>query len=143
MIDTKLDHVGIVVPDLERAMEALTAQLGVEWMGVFEPTMPMHDAEHGTRAVTLRIGLTPEPPRLELIEAIPGSPWQLDDDRMLLHHLAYFVDDLGNESARVAGPCPIEIAGVGVEGDIPRTFTYHIHHGLRFELLERRETPLT
>jgi catechol 2,3-dioxygenase-like lactoylglutathione lyase family enzyme len=143
MIDTKLDHVGIVVPDLEHAMKALGAHLGVEWMGVFEPTMPMQDAERGDREVSLRIALTPDPPRLELIEAIPDSPWQLDEERMLLHHLAYYVDDLGADSARVAGPCPIEIAGVGAEGDIPRTFTYHVHDGLRFELLERRGTPLT
>ena len=144
MIDKMLDHVGIVVPSLEGAMEALTAHLGIEWMGVFEPTLPMRDADRGTRDVSLRIGLGPaQPPRLELIEAIAGSPWQLDEDRMLLHHLAYYVDDLGADSAGVAGPCPIEIEGVGAAGDIPRTFTYHIHHGLRFELLERREAPLT
>jgi catechol 2,3-dioxygenase-like lactoylglutathione lyase family enzyme len=143
MIDKMLDHVGIVVPNLDRAMEALSAHLGIEWMGVFDPTLPMRDAERGTRDVSLHIALGPaQPPRLELIEAIPGSPWQLDDDRMLLHHLAYYVDDLRADSRSVAGPCPIEIEGVGEAGDIPRTFTYHLHDGLRFELLERREMPL-
>ena len=62
MIDPNLDHVGIVVPELEPAMDALSTHLGIEWMGVFEPTLPMRDADRGTRDVSLRIGLGPAQP---------------------------------------------------------------------------------
>ncbi|MDT3445796.1 MULTISPECIES: VOC family protein [unclassified Pseudofrankia] len=138
MINPNLDHVGIVVADLETAMEALSGNLGVEWMGVFDRTLAMHDAEHGTRDIQLKIAVTTQYPRLEVIQTIPDTPWALGDDRMLLHHLAYYAGDLGEDSSRIAGPCPIEIAGVGDGGEIPRTFTYHVHAGLRFELLEPR-----
>jgi hypothetical protein len=138
MIDPNLDHVGIVVSQLEPAMKALSDHLGVSWLGLFEPKVTMHDTGRGTHLVELRTAATNQYPRLELIEAIPASPWALDRDGMLLHHLAYCAGDLPEDSNRVAAPCPIEIAGVGPDGQIPRTFTYHLHHGLRFELLERR-----
>jgi hypothetical protein len=136
MIDPHLDHVGIVVPKLEPALDALSANLGVEWMGVFDPVLSMHDDARGTRDVKHRIAVTTQYPRLEIIETIPDSPWALHGNGMLLHHLAYFVDDLAEDSDRVAEPCPIEIAGVGAEGAIPETFTYHVLNGLRFELLD-------
>jgi hypothetical protein len=138
MIDPNLDHVGIVVPDLELAMEALSAHLGVAWLGLFEPKVTMHDTVHGTHLVELRTASTTHYPRLEFIESIPDSPWALDRDGMILHHLAYYAGELPADSSRVAVPCPIEIAGIGPDGQIPRIFTYHVHNGLRFELLERR-----
>jgi hypothetical protein len=136
MIDPNLDHIGIVVPQLEPALEALSRNLGVEWIGLFEPVLKMHDTERGTRDVALRIAVTTQYPRLEVIETIPDSPWAIDCSGMVLHHLAYFAADLADDSRRVAEPCPIEIAGVGAEGAIPETFTYHVLNGLRFELLD-------
>lgn len=139
MIDPNLDHVGIVVPALEPAMEALSAHLGVEWMGTFERLLAVHDDQYGARDIEFNIGLTTQYPRLEVIQAIPDSPWALDQDSgMVLHHLGYNAADLAADSSRVAGPCPIEICGVGADGERPRTFTYHVHDGLRFELLEPR-----
>ena len=136
MIDPHLDHVGIVVPELEPAMDALSTHLGVEWMDIVEPVLPMHDTEHGTHDIALRIANSTLSPRLELIEALPDSPWARDGEGMVLHHIAYFVGDLAEDSRSVAGPCPIEIAGVRTDGEIPGIFTYHIHNGLRFELLD-------
>ncbi|MEX5710314.1 VOC family protein [Parafrankia sp. FMc6] len=138
MIDPNLDHVGLVVPELEPAMAALSTQLGLEWMGIFEPTLVMRDDEHGTRDVQLRIAVTAQYPRLELIQTIPDSPWALVESGMLLHHLAYYTGDLAADSGRLAGPCPIEIHGVGADGKTPKRFTYHLHNGLRFELLDQR-----
>jgi Glyoxalase/Bleomycin resistance protein/Dioxygenase superfamily len=140
MINPNLDHVGIVVPDLEPALEALAQHLGVEWMGTFERVLTVNDAQHGTRDIVFNIGLTAQYPRLEVIQAIPDSPWALAGDGMVLHHLGYNAADLAADSSAVAGPCPIEICGVGTNGESPKTFTYHVHDGLRFELLEPR-TP--
>jgi hypothetical protein len=39
--------------------------------------------------------VTPQRPALELIEAAPGTPWS--PDRVGLHNLAFFVDDLPTE----------------------------------------------
>ena len=63
MIDPHLDHVGIVVPELEPAMDALSTHLGVEWMDIVEPVLPMHDTEHGTRDIALRIANNQSPYR--------------------------------------------------------------------------------
>jgi hypothetical protein len=137
MIDPNVDHVGIVVPQLEAAVEALSEYIGVQWTETVEPMFPMHDDVHGTREVKLRIANSTLYPRLELIEALPDSPWALSEGAgMVLHHLAFFAADLAEDSSNVAGPCPIEIAGAGPDGDIPTIFTYHVHNGLRFELLD-------
>lgn len=42
MIDPNLDHVGIVVPRLEPALQALSASLGLEWLPIFDGVMSMH-----------------------------------------------------------------------------------------------------
>jgi catechol 2,3-dioxygenase-like lactoylglutathione lyase family enzyme len=142
MIDTNLNHVGIVVPDIDKAMEVLSANLGVTWAGVHTPELHVRTEQLGRHVIQHRIAVTAQQPFLELIQAVPDSPWALTGDRMVLHHVAYFVDDLGIDSAAIAGPCPIEIEGIGAAGDVPRTFTYQDLDGLRFELLERRTAPL-
>jgi hypothetical protein len=139
MIDTNLDHVGIVVPRLEPALEALSSSLGVDWLPIFDDDLAMHEPGRGPRVVHLRIGCTVQYPRLEVIEALPDSPWALAGGEFHLHHVAFYATDLAGDSRRVsAGPCPIEICGVGADGAMPKTFTYHVQNGLRFELLERR-----
>jgi hypothetical protein len=138
MIDPNLDHVGLVVLQVEPVMDQLSAHLGVDWRGVFERKIPMDDSERGKLTVDFKIAVTTQYPYLEVIQAIPHSPWALDEDRIVLHHLAYFAEDLAEDSNRIAEPCPIEIAGVGPDGETPRTFTYQILNGLRFEVLERR-----
>src|SRR5258708_6034025 len=116
MIDTNLDHVGIVVPDLDAAMEALTKNLSISWRGVHTPTLRVRTGRRGVHEIHHRIAISDHRPFLELIQAVPDSPWALSEDRMLLHHVAYFVDDIGLDSAAIAGPCPVEIEGVGEAG---------------------------
>jgi hypothetical protein len=138
MIDPNLDHVGIVVPRLEPALEALSASLGLEWLPIFDGVMSMHEPHRDTREFHLRIGNSIQYPRLEVIETVPDSPWTLQTEGMLLHHVAFYAGDLAQDSTRVSAPCPIEICGVGPDDEIPKIFTYHLQSGLRFELLERR-----
>ena len=140
MIDLKLDHVGLVVPELEPALETLSSELGLEWMGIFEPVIPMHRPGRGTRDVHLRVSLSVQVPRLEVIQTLRDSPWALAGKDALLHHVAYYAGDLPGDSHRLAaGACPIEICGVHADGTMPTTFTYHhILGGFRFELLQDR-----
>jgi catechol 2,3-dioxygenase-like lactoylglutathione lyase family enzyme len=135
VIDPTLDHVGIVVDDLEAAMADLTAQLRFDFAIVFDDDLEVHEPG-ADRAIHLRIAYSPQRPALELIEATPGTPWA--PDRVGLHHLAYFVDDLVIESERLAGPCPIEICGRDAAGIVPTTFTYHTGGLFRVELLAPR-----
>jgi catechol 2,3-dioxygenase-like lactoylglutathione lyase family enzyme len=136
MIDPMLDHVGIVVPDLEAAMTDLSAQLRFDFAIVFDDDLDVREPGDADRVIHLRIAYSPQRPALELIEAVPGTPWA--PDRVGLHHLAYFVDDLPTESERLAGPCPIEICGRDADGNVPTTFTYHTGGLFRVELLAPR-----
>ena len=136
MIDAALDHVGIVVPDLEAAMADLAAQLRFDFAIVFDDDLEVREPPDADRAIHLRIAYSPQRPALELIQAVPGTPWA--PARVGLHHLAYFVDDLPAESGRLAGACPIEICGRDADGNVPTTFTYHTGGLFRVELLAPR-----
>jgi catechol 2,3-dioxygenase-like lactoylglutathione lyase family enzyme len=136
VIDSTLDHVGIVVPDLDAAMAELAAQLGIEFAIVFDDDLEVREPGDGDRSIHLRIAYSPERPALELIEAVVGTPWA--PDRVGLHHLAFFVDELVAESERLAGTCPIEICGRDAGGNVPTTFTYHTGGLFRVELLAPR-----
>jgi len=136
VIDPTLDHVGIVVPDLEAAMSDLAAQLGFEFVVVFDDDLEVREPADADRAIHLRIAYSPQRPALELIEAAPGTPWA--PDRVGLHHLAFTVDDLSAESELLAVACPIEICGRDAGGNVPTTFTYHTGGLFRVELLAPR-----
>jgi hypothetical protein len=136
VIDPTLDHVGIVVPDLETAMGDLAAQLGIEFAIVFDDDLPVREPDRADRAIHLRIAYSPQRPALELIEAVPGTPWS--PDRVGLHHLGFFVDDLPAEGERLGESCPIEICGRDAVGNVPTTFTYHTGGLFRVELLAPR-----
>jgi hypothetical protein len=136
MIRPELNHVGIVVPALEPALEDLTTQLGFEFAIVFDDDLAVHEPPIGNGVVHLRIAYSAQRPALEIIEAVPGTPWS--PEQRGLHHLAYFVDDLDRDSQRLAGFCPIEICGLGEDGSVPTTFTYHAGGPFRVELLSPR-----
>jgi hypothetical protein len=133
MIRPELDHVGIVVPALEPALEDLTAQLGFEFTIVFDDDLAVHEPASGNGVVHLRIAYSAQRPALEIIEAVPGTPWSPDQHG--LHHLAFHVDDLDLDSRQLAAPCPIEICGRDDDGAVPTTFTYHTGGLFRVELL--------
>jgi catechol 2,3-dioxygenase-like lactoylglutathione lyase family enzyme len=136
MIRPELDHVGIVVPALEPALEDLRTQLGFEFTVVFDDDLAVQEPSRGNGAIHLRIAYSAQRPALEIIEAVPETPWSPDQHG--LHHLAFFVDDLDRDSRQLAGLCPIEICGLGEDGAVPTTFTYHTGGAFRLELLSPR-----
>jgi Glyoxalase/Bleomycin resistance protein/Dioxygenase superfamily len=133
MIRPELNHVGIVVPALEPALAELSTQLGFEFTVVFDDDLAVHEPSMGNGLVHLRIAYSAQRPALEIIEAVPDTPWSPDQHG--LHHLAYVVDDLDRDSQRLAGLCPIEVCGRGEDGALPTTFTYHTGGAFRVELL--------
>jgi hypothetical protein len=138
LIDPNFDHIGIVVPELEPAVDQMTKLFKFEWHEPhFDGALPMNQPGKGTRDVHLRIANSTQNPRFELIEALPDSPWALEGNEAMLHHVAFFADDLDAMSGHLIGnSCPIEICGVDDDGALPSLFTYHTGGGLRFELLE-------
>ena len=70
MIDPTLDHVGIVVLDLDAAIDAMRVQLGFEFTVVFDDVLPVHEESSGDRGVHLRIAYTAQHPALVMLTSV-------------------------------------------------------------------------
>jgi catechol 2,3-dioxygenase-like lactoylglutathione lyase family enzyme len=136
-----LHHVGIVVADLARAMEESTAALGYAWNPPVTLTMPLRGGDREFVATVSCAMSANGSPRLELIEAVPGTCW--GPETVGQHHLALWVEDLAAASERLAAAgCPRELARRGGD-ERPEGFAYHGSEplGLRVELLDGRLRP--
>jgi hypothetical protein len=90
-------HVGIVVPDVPRAMEELTEVLGVTW-GRVQRRENLMDTPAGPAPTEVCFAYTLDgPPYLEVIEQRPGTVF----DALGLHHLGLWTDDQHAESERL------------------------------------------
>jgi methylmalonyl-CoA epimerase len=107
MIDAPIDHVAIVVADLDATIELYTQKLG--FSEVYRETV----ADQGVEAVGLRSGEA----IIELLRPLdPASPIAAfrGGAETKLHHTAYRVDDIAAELAR------LRAAGVRLIDDKPR-----------------------
>ncbi len=139
MIDpARIYHIGIVVQDLDRAMDELGTSCGYTWSdvrtlnsGLVTPSGP---ASVSARVVFTRQG----PPWLEFIEGPAGSVWSAVGGNAL-HHLGFYVDDLEAESARLASlGMAFEVGAAGPDGRLSG-FAYHNNpQGGRLELVDAR-----
>jgi catechol 2,3-dioxygenase-like lactoylglutathione lyase family enzyme len=85
----ELHHVGIVVPDLEAAMEEMSRLLGLDWTDV--QTRPDGDR-------VLRVAFSTSAPRIELIQGNPGGIWTTDSGPRI-DHMAFWIKDFEATSA--------------------------------------------
>ena len=117
-------HVGIVVPDLDAGRARFTQLLGAEWGPIVENDIEIRDGDGNDLVVPNRICYSTEPPYLELIQEVPGTPW-VCNEHSNLHHIGFFTDALVADSGVLtAVMCPLEL--LDGHGDAPpSTFTYH------------------
>jgi catechol 2,3-dioxygenase-like lactoylglutathione lyase family enzyme len=128
-------HVGIVVPDLDAARARFTELLGTEWGPVLEHAVEMQDGDGNDLVVPNRICYSTQPPYLELITEVPGTPW-VCNEHSNLHHIGFYSAALAGDAAQLgAVGCPLEIRDG--HGDAPPSkFTYHRDPlGVRVELV--------
>jgi hypothetical protein len=140
----ELYHVGIVVADLDAARARFTDLLGTRWGPIVENDVDMQLADGTDLVVPNRICYSTEPPYLELIQEVPGTPW-VCNEHSNLHHIGFFSDALVVDADGLrAAACPLEIRDGHGDGR-PRQFTYHRDPlGVRIELVngEMREMML-
>jgi hypothetical protein len=123
-------HVGVIVPELEPALKGFSELLGYSWRPTVESPVDVHEPGRGERTLHIRFAYSQEAPHLEVIEAIPDSPWALSEGSNI-HHLGFWSDSVAAGSERLEGfGCPLEIGSTG--------FAYHHALGVRVELLDRR-----
>jgi hypothetical protein len=134
-------HVGMVVPVLEPALGELGELLGLSWRPILDNEVPVRTADGTVRPLRLRFAYSEQAPYLEVIEAVPDSPWQLSEGSNL-HHIGFWAEDLAAESGHLTrAACPIEAGMVGADGQWPVSFTYHRAQGIRIELADRVAEP--
>jgi hypothetical protein len=111
-------HIAIVVDDLDAAMSAYSRGLGIEWGPVGAPgpdalaSMHVEPKTFSIDGLRATVGVVGDGPGqvgsapLELVDAKPGTPastfYGCPDGRHYLHHIAYLVDDIEAESAKLS-----------------------------------------
>lgn len=123
-VDGDLFHVGVLVPDLDAAMQEMSRSHGVTWASVQDRTMSVWLPERGDSTFRLALTYSCEGPvHVELMQGEAGSPWDVAAHTGL-HHFGYWVDDVGDETERlVAQGWTIELAAAPPEARYGR-FTY-------------------
>ena len=92
----KLDvfHVGVVVDDLDAAMTAMGANLGIRWAPVQERTQTVRRGDGEVRREAIRFTYSVDgPPHLELIDSASDALWATTPPGCL-HHVGAFADDV-------------------------------------------------
>lgn len=131
-----LYHMGLVVPDITRAVAELSAQMGITFEDPWPVTVNVRD-HRGVAPETLTVTFGRQgPPFLELIQASGGGVWTAEGGPRL-HHVGIWTDDLAGEVARLeSNGMRREAAGVGPDGRL-NLFAYLIGpDGLRVELVD-------
>lgn len=131
-----LYHTGIVVPDLQAEMARLHEIAGYGW------TTPM------TNDVTVRIGAdvrrvemsfvySLQAPHIELIQAVPGTPW-VSAPGNAVHHLGYFTDTFTQTAdALQRSGFQLEVTADSPSSQ-PSLFAYFLDPaGVRIEIVDR------
>ena len=107
-------HVGVRVPDLEKAQRELTKITGVHWTTPARLPMNVWDPRAGaSQDCEITISFSVEgPTHIELIQGSPGSYWDAANGGAGLHHFGAWVQDVSRTSEElIAQGWAIELAG--------------------------------
>lgn len=125
MSGMRLLHFGFKVHDIERTMGAYNDLFGVEWDPVAEFALPGEGGSSKLSRSKVTHGKTGDGVEIELVQHVEGP--HVDDyvmgDREGISHVAFLVDDLAAERAKV------EAKGVSIvdEGSAPRASWIFLH----------------
>ncbi|WP_099025149.1 VOC family protein [Mycolicibacterium palauense] len=126
-------HAGIVVADLDTAIERLTAVGGYRWTTPMAYTVPVVTAA-GPMDMPFRLVYSLDAPHLEVVQEVPGTVWTSAPGNAV-HHLGFWADDVEATGER------LERAGYSLEvraGGATPTFAYYRDLlGVRIEIVER------
>ncbi|MGH3370520.1 MAG: VOC family protein [Nocardioidaceae bacterium] len=133
-------HVGIVVEDLDAGLAELTELFGYDWCDEVDVEQPVQIAT-GLTTVRFRFRYSRSTPRLEVIQAQPGTLWTRVPGSGL-HHVGYWSDDVGADGADLErGGYEREAAGMDDDGNLRWSF-HGSAAGPRVELVSRTMEPL-
>lgn len=130
-------HLGIVVHDIERAMDDIAAETGISWAPLRQANVTVKSPDGRIEPVGLQVVYSRNgPPFMELIQAKPGTIWT-PDPAPRLHHMGVYVDDLVSEVARLERLGMVDEAhGVDEDGNLVLFSYLSDRHGFRIELVD-------
>ncbi len=131
-------HVGYVVEDLDEAMARFTDTMASRWVDHFVRVKYRSDIDTIVE-VELHTSFSLDgPTHIELIEACPGTIWELGAGPQL-HHVGLWSDDIPAEAQRlIDGGLPAVASGLGADDDVASGyFSYHSNpYGGKVELVD-------
>jgi hypothetical protein len=136
---TDLYHTGIVVEDLDQALDWMSGSAGYRWGPVVGGDIPIITPD-GQMTVTMRIAYSASEPRLELVQAIPGTIWVPTGAGV--HHLGYWSDDVDADlEALCQRGCALEAKAPSADGSSMWAYC-NSPAGPRIELVARSMEPV-
>jgi Glyoxalase/Bleomycin resistance protein/Dioxygenase superfamily len=133
-------HVGIIVPDIEKAMHEYSASMGLTWCSLQDRQLPVI-TDDGPGTVRSRWTYSHEGTTyVELVEENPDTIWRVADG---LHHIGRWTADLRTElSQLVDAGLPVAMSGRSESSGKPAAFSYHrLPGGGYLELVDIRMKP--
>jgi len=131
-----LYHVGIVTHDFEGTVERLGRELGLTWSPEIRVPLPLWTRDYGVMDVQSCAVYSQQEPCLEIIGAIPGTPWVPIEGRPL-HHMGYWTDNLAATSAELeARGCP-KVLCAWAHGQMFGMAYHEMHNGMYVEIVDR------
>lgn len=134
-----LYHTGIVVEEFEGALARLTDAAGYRWCeeAAVEQTVW---TPGGDETVPIRFAYSMSEPRVEVIEAVPGTVWTPSDSG--IHHLGYWSEAVDRDLDRLVGlGMEIEVKSVLPDGSTLWAYCRETW-GPRVELVSRSLEPM-
>lgn len=139
MKPTDLYHTGIVVNDLDGAVEWFAKSAGYRWCEEMKVDNLFVTAA-GETAITLRFTYSMDVPHLEVIQAIPKSIFAPSESSP--HHLGYWSDDIDADIAMLEGTgAAVDGRGFWPDGRGPIWAFVTPPMGSRIELVHRSAQP--
>jgi hypothetical protein len=123
----ELYHTGIVVRDIDQAMQDFTDAVGLRWLTTGSPVGVVVDVwtPKGTVPVPFRAAYSAEGPvHLELVEAAEGTLWSTAGGGEV-HHLGYWSDDVDATAAELESKGFDRVASGGFGPDSGILWIYH------------------
>jgi hypothetical protein len=134
-----LFHTGIIVDDLDLAMQEMGEAFGLHWVEPFTAAgqirIPDGNAAHRASRVTYsREG----PHHLELIEHVDATAWNAAPGGHYVHHIGFSVKDLPAEVRRLQSiGYDLQFSGIADDGTLARmSYLRARSGGLWIELLD-------
>ncbi|HXX89206.1 MAG TPA: VOC family protein [Acidimicrobiales bacterium] len=134
-----LYHSGIVVEDFDGTLQWFTSVAGYRWCDEMALEQTVETPE-GERTVPIRFAYSMSEPRLEVLQAVPGTLWMPSTSGV--HHLGYWSDDVdGDIDTLVRSGLQVEVRAPLPDGSALWAYCMGTS-GPRVELVSRSIEPM-